>query len=261
MGAYIGAISAVAILMHATFLIAWLIRRNDLADVVWGPGFIVVALGAMLGQYQQTGELAIHLREAVLLICVSIWASRLFYHIGFRALKKSEDIRYHNWRIAWGKTWVWRSYLQVFILQGIIMLIIALPIIWVIRHAPSPADFSLFLGTAIWIFGFLFESVGDTQLKKFKADQRNKGKIMDRGLWSWTRHPNYFGEVTQWWGIFVMVALLPAGWITLISPLAITYLILKVSGVPMLEELMKDRPGFSEYVRKTSKFFPLPPKP
>lgn len=255
-----GAIIAVAILMHLTFLAALIWRRNDLADIVWGPGFMVAATGALTAQYYQAQDLRLGAREIILLICVSLWSLRLFFYLGVRNLKKPEDSRYSNWRQQWGKTWVWRSYLQVFVLQGVIMLIIASPIIFAISQAPQEIDWMVYLGTAVWVGGFFFEVVGDAQLKTFKSHPANKGKIMDQGLWSWSRHPNYFGEVTQWWGIFLMVAFLEGGWMTILSPLAITFLILKVSGVPMLEELMKNRVGYEEYVRKTSRFIPLPPK-
>ena len=121
-------------------------------------------------------------------------------------------------------------------------------------------SFFAWLGVFVVIFGFIFESLADEQLRRFKSNKANSGRLMTTGLWSWSRHPNYFGEVTQWWGFWLMAVELPYGWLTVISPIGVTYLILKVSGVSMLENLMKDRPGYADYAKKTSSFLPLPPR-
>lgn len=174
-------------------------------------------------------------------------------------MKDKEDIRYLNWRQEWGQGWILRSYLQVFILQAVFMILIASPVIYSIEHLPRETSLLVYLGVIAWIFGFVFESISDAQLKKFKQDPSNKGKMMTTGLWSYSRHPNYFGEVVQWWGVFLMAIDENSGWLIL-SPSLITFLILKVSGVPMLEKLMEGRPGFEEYKRKTPIFFPWFPK-
>ncbi|MGZ3723484.1 MAG: DUF1295 domain-containing protein [Bdellovibrionales bacterium] len=189
------------------------------------------------------------------------WGLRLFAHLGLRNLSHDrEDARYAKWRKEWGDTWIWRSYLQVFLLQGTILLIIDLPVLWIVASFPREIDSLLIAGTLLWLAGFVFESLGDYQLKKFSQNPEHKGKLIQSGLWAYSRHPNYFGEVVQWWGIFLIALSVPGGWMTVISPLTITFLILKVSGVPMLEEQMKSRPGFAEYQRCVSKFFPRPPR-
>ncbi len=242
----------------AVFGLWW--RRNDIADVLWGPGFFLAGLGAVYGYSKEYGDFDFGPTEFLIFALVAVWALRLSIYIGFRYFNKGhEDVRYNNWRKQWGNTWLWRSYLQVFVLQPLILTIIALPIMKVVAHAQQPMTPLVIAGLALWVFGFLFEAISDYQLKVFAGNPNNKGRVMDRGLWRYTRHPNYFGEVTLWWGLFLMTVSLDTWWLVF-SPLAITYLILKVSGVSMLEELMKDRPGYSEYKKRTSVFFPMPVK-
>lgn len=258
---WLGAGGAVFILINLGFILALWRRRNDFADIIWGPGFLVAALGLIFYKTQTLHEAWGNPRAYWAFGMIAVWALRLAGHIGLRNLtKKEEDPRYKKWRVEWGKTWVWRSYLQVFLLQGILILVVDSAALWIIESADQAMDVVTYLGIAVWIFGFVFESIGDRQLQAFKANKSNKGKLMDRGLWSWSRHPNYFGEVVQWWGLGLMAITTPGGWWTMISPVVITFLILKVSGIPMLEEGMKGRPGFAEYCRRTSIFFPRPPK-
>jgi steroid 5-alpha reductase family enzyme len=235
-------------------------RRNDYADVLWGPAFTIAGLlAAAFGL--QGGLAALDLRSILVLGLVGIWSVRLFLHVGVRNLSHStEDVRYNNWRKQWGSNWLWRSYLQVFVLQALILYLFLTPVLHSIASTPIPLSWLAWLGVAVWVSGFLFESIADEQLRRFKAQPQNKGKLMTVGVWSWSRHPNYFGEVVQWWGIWIMVVDLPYGWATVLSPLGVTFLILKVSGVSMLEDLMRSRQGFSEYAQRTSIFFPWPPK-
>jgi steroid 5-alpha reductase family enzyme len=153
-----------------------------------------------------------------------------------------------------------RSFLQVFMLQGLLLLLVAIPVIFVNQAPEAPLGWLDVLGLAIWMYGFAFEAIGDWQLLQFIRDPTNKGRLMTTGLWRYTRHPNYFGEVTLWWGIWLMTLTLPGGWLTIIGPLTITTLILKVSGIPMLEKPYEERTDFQEYKRRTSVFFPLPPQ-
>ncbi|MES2856542.1 MAG: DUF1295 domain-containing protein [Bdellovibrionota bacterium] len=262
MNSYLAAAIAVMILANLAFTLAVKMKRNDIADVVWGFGFVVATAAALFWTSAELGKFEMWPRMAVAGICLAIWAGRLSTHIAFRNAKKSgEDVRYKNWRDEWGSSWKWKSYLRVFILQGLILIVNALPLLKIASEPGAGVDLVVWIGVVIWAVGFFFEAWGDHQLTVFKGDPKNKGKLMTTGLWSWTRHPNYFGEVVQWWGFFLMAVTLPGAWFTVIAPIAITFLILKVSGVPMLEKEMKSRPGFDDYARQTpSTFFPLPPK-
>jgi steroid 5-alpha reductase family enzyme len=237
--------------MSLWFVLAMVIKRNDIADIAWGLGFIAIAI-SLLPKY------GVQLDNSILVTTlVVIWGIRLSYHIFKRNMSKPEDKRYANWRSTWGKWFVLRSYLQIFILQGILMLLISTPIIVV--NTIESSGWSIFdiLGLLVWIFGFYFESVGDMQLKKFISNPDNKGKVLSTGLWKYTRHPNYFGEVTQWWGIWIIsLSVLPYGLLAIVGPLTITFLILKVSGIPMLEKSMSENPVFAEYMKNTNAFFP-----
>jgi len=238
------------------FYVAALVRRdNSVADVAWGPGFFLACVAALTVR----GDLSF--RPVVATTLVGVWGFRLAFHIARRNRGKGEDPRYAKWREDWGKWFVVRSYLQVFILQGFLLLVIASSVITVNAAENPPLGILDGLGIAIWLVGFLFEVVGDAQLARFKADPANRGKVMDRGLWRTTRHPNYFGEATMWWGLYLLALGVPGGAWTLVSPLTITFLLLRVSGVPMLEKgRMGERPGYREYVERTNAFFPWFPK-
>lgn len=254
----VGLITAV-LLFQIVAIPALMLKKNDLADVLWGPAFVLAALSAAIWGTPD-GLSSLSLQSIAILSILTIWAVRLFAHVGWRNLShKTEDVRYNNWRKQWGQHWLWRSYLQVFVLQALILYVFLTPVLLSIANENSSMIWINWLGLLIALSGFLFESIADEQLRKFKAKPENKGKLMTQGLWSWSRHPNYFGEVLQWWGIWLLVVNLPYGWVTIISPIGVTYLILKVSGVSMLEDLMKNRPGFSEYAARTSVFFPRPP--
>ena len=181
-------------------------------------------------------------------------------HIYFRNRGKKEDFRYLAWRKAWGKTFFWRSYLQIYLFQGFLLLIVVSPIILVGTFEQQPLGFLDFAGILIWVFGFIFEAVGDYQLSQFVTNPKNNGKILKSGLWKYTRHPNYFGEVVLWWGVFLIAFSSALGWLALASPILITFLILFVSGVPMLEKKYVGNEAYEEYAKKTNKFFPWIPK-
>jgi steroid 5-alpha reductase family enzyme len=256
---FVGFITAI-LLFQAAAIPALIFKRNDLADVLWGPAFFISSLSAVY--FGRTdGFASLDARTSIILILLGIWSLRLFTHIGLRNLSHSqEDVRYANWRKEWGSTWLWRSYLQVFVLQPLILCLFISPVLHSIASPVAPMSFVAWIGAFVVIFGFIFESLADEQLRRFKSDKANSGRLMTTGLWSWSRHPNYFGEVVQWWGFWLMVIDLPYGWLTAISPIGVTYLILKVSGVSMLENLMKNRPGYAEYAKSTSVFIPLPPR-
>jgi steroid 5-alpha reductase family enzyme len=247
-------ITAASILVYMTgwFIAAQVRGRNDIADVAWGLGFILVAGVSLVaaGVYPLRGLLVSGL--------VLIWGGRLALHIHSRNRGRGEDSRYRKWREEWGKWFVLHSFLQVFMLQGILLLLVATPVVFVNQAPAAPLGWLDLLGLAIWLTGFCFEAIGDWQLQTFIRNPANKGNLMTSGLWRYTRHPNYFGEVTLWWGIWLMTLSLPGGWMTVVGPMTITVLILKVSGIPMLEKPYEDRADFQEYKRRTSAFFPLP---
>jgi steroid 5-alpha reductase family enzyme len=236
------------------FLAALKLRRNDIADIAWGAGFIVLALAGPFA------AAAVSARGLLVLTLVALWGLRLSLHIGWRNLGKAEDPRYGKWREAWGVHSQVRAFFQVFLLQGYLSIIILMPATFVLAHATNQLTTLDALGFAFWLTGFGFEAVGDLQLARFKKDAGNRGRIMASGLWKYTRHPNYFGEVTLWWGVWLIACAVPGGWKTFVGPVAISYLILCVSGVPLLEKRYEGNPEFDEYRRRTSAFFPLPPK-
>ncbi len=240
--------------MSAWFAMSLVKKRNDVADVAWGLGFVLLAwVSFFLGKAQGARGLLIGL-------LVSIWGIHLAWHIHARHQGRAEDYRYAKWREEWGQWFYFRSFTQVYLLQGALLFIIALPILLINKRTGRALGILDLIGLAIWILGFIFEVVGDAQLARFIKDSSNKGKLMQSGLWRYTRHPNYFGEVTMWWGIYFVALSAPHGFLGIIGPITITFLILKISGIPMLEKKMIEHPDFPEYRRRTSVFIPWFPK-
>lgn len=234
------------------FTVSRILRRNDVADFFWGLGFVSLAVVHSV-QSEHFG-----LRAKVVLGLVVFWGVRLALYTGFRMLGKKEDQRYANWRISWGKSEPLRAFFQVFLLQGTILGVIALPVIWVLRMDASEISGWDFLGLALVLTGLCFEVIADFQMRDFKKSSQNHGKIMSQGLWSYSRHPNYFGEILIWWGFFFMALNLPGAFLTLVSPLLITFLLLRVSGVTLLEMIMKEKgPAFEAYLKTTPTILPL----
>lgn len=234
------------------FTISKIKGKYSLVDIAWGLGFVVVAWTGFLfsGQlYFQTG---------LILLLVTMWGLRLFIHLARRNWNSPEDYRYVTMRKRWGTRFVnIKAFLNVFFLQGVLLFVIALPIITSFADPKKTISWWQIIGLLVWIIGFFFEVVGDRQLEQFKKEQSNKGKLLTSGLWALTRHPNYFGEATCWWGIFLIAFTgIDHLWLIL-SPILITLLLLFVSGVPLLEKKYKDRPDFQEYAAKTAKFFPI----
>jgi steroid 5-alpha reductase family enzyme len=252
MGLAAAAIAAGAVALWVASLAA---RDASLADRFWGPGFVVVAaLGAACGAGAPS-------RRLLVLALVAIWGLRLGWHIHRRNRGHGEDPRYAAMRARHGERFAWVSLFTVFLLQGALLLVVALPLV-AAATAPTPPALGALdaAAVAVWLVGFLFEAVGDAQLARFKADPANRGLVMDRGLWRYTRHPNYFGDALLWWGLFLFAAAVGSWW-TAAGPALMTWLLLRVSGVALLEMgLAASRPGYADYVARTSAFLPWPPR-
>lgn len=243
------------------FLLALKKKDNSIIDIAYGPGFIVTAsvLSVLTLSVTPLSPFSV-----ILLLCIYIWGTRLSYRIYKKNRNKPEDFRYATWREAWSKKGqlyvLVRSYLQIFVLQGVVISIVLLPFtlsLW----GGSSAVTLLILGLALWVTGFMFEAIGDAQLDRFIQNKDpNKGTIMKSGLWKYTRHPNYFGESLMWWGLALVAFGGVATYFVFLSPLLITYLLTKVSGIPMLEKKWEGVPEWEAYKKQTSAFFPLPPK-
>ncbi len=245
---------AVLVLFHVAFVVALLKKDNSLADIVWGLGFITMAVASLWVTENFSA------RTLLMLVLVVAWGGRLAFHIASRNHGKGEDYRYKAWRQDWGKWWLVRSYLQVFLLQAVLLMVIAIPVWWVPFLEPESLKLVDLVGVLVWLVGFYFEAVGDWQLVQFKKNGQHKGELMTTGLWKFTRHPNYFGEATMWWGMALIAWQGGLGVFSLISPIVITFLLTKVSGVPMLEKKYQGRPDFEAYKRRTNVFIPWFPR-
>jgi len=251
-------IGALAILGLMTILwIASLILRNSsIVDIFWGPGFVL----ANWVYFALTAD-GFPGRKGLIGMLVTIWGLRLGLHILWRNWGKGEDFRYQKWREEAGAKWWWYGFFKVFLLQGILLWIISVPLL-ATQISPTPARLTAldWVAILVWAIGFFFEAMGDLQLARFKADPANKGQVLDRGVWRYTRHPNYFGDATQWWAYY-LVAAAAGGWWTVFSPIIMTTLLLRVSGVALLEKSLKDtKPQYREYIERTSAFIPWFPR-
>lgn len=245
----------ILILMVSIWVLSLILKNTSIVDIVWGFGFVLVNWFAFI----LTGAESI--RSWILAILVTIWGLRLAIYILIRNAGKGEDFRYAAWRKQHGKKWWWYSFFQTFLFQGAIMWVVSLPLMATHFFPDSPLTGVLsVLGIILWIFGFFFETMGDWQLARFKKNPDNKGKLLTTGVWRYTRHPNYFGDAAQWWAFFLF-ALAGGAWWTIISPIVMTFLLVRVSGVALLEKsLRKQKPGYEDYVRKTNAFIPWFPK-
>ncbi|MDF1654972.1 MAG: DUF1295 domain-containing protein [Coxiellaceae bacterium] len=239
----------IVVFFHALFFLALLVKDNSIADIGWGLSFVLLALTLAVCNTVSG------INQWLILVLVVAWGLRLSGHIFLRKIGAGEDFRYKQWREQWGKHFVWRSYLQVFILQMLLMLIISTPIILSFYHQPTFNAVSV-IGVVVCVLGLYFEWVGDWQLARFKENSNNKGRIIQTGLWRYSRHPNYFGEACFWWGIALLALTAPQGYWGLIGAIVITCLLRFVSGVPMLEIKYKDNPDFQAYAKKTPVFIP-----
>jgi steroid 5-alpha reductase family enzyme len=249
--------SLVALLTATILAIVWfgisiLRKRNDVADIGWGTYFIAISLVTFF-----THNPILDFR-IIPIALVMIWGIRLSSHILKRHLKTTEDARYLTWRTAWGNGAYFyiRSFLQVFLLQAFLATLISLPVIIISTSYLGLGMGWLILGTIIWITGFLCEAIADKQLRIFISKPENKGRIMQTGLWKYSRHPNYFGEVTQWFGLFIIGLGVPFGIVGSIGPIVITFLIVYVSGIPLAEKSMENNADYQAYKTKTSALIP-----
>jgi steroid 5-alpha reductase family enzyme len=250
------ALCAIAVFaaLFALWLLSLRLRDSSIVDIFWGLGFVLV-VWITLASVGPVGP-----RAWLVAASTTLWGVRLAGYLVWRNIGKGEDARYAAMRRANGDAWPLRSLFIVFGLQGALMWIVSLPVQAAVRasgpEALGPLDLA---GAALVVTGVLFEGVGDLQLARFKRDPANRGRVMDRGLWRYTRHPNYFGDFLVWWGLFAPAAASGAWW-TAVGPALMSFLLLRVSGVTLLEKSMRKRPGYEDYVRRTSAFFPWPPR-
>ena len=243
----------IACLMLATWSVSLLRRDASIVDIVWGLGFVLVAWAAKF----VTG--ASGAGNWLLLVMVTVWGLRLAGYLAKRNLGKGEDFRYRAMRRKHGERFAIVSLYTVFGLQGALMFVVSLPVTLGQRETDSGAGFIALLGFVVWAIGLYFEAVGDAQLARFKRDPRNEGRVMDQGLWALTRHPNYFGDCVVWWGLAIVGSTQGAGVWAFLGALVMTVLLVRVSGVAMLDKLLaKRKPGYAEYMARTSGFIPLP---
>jgi steroid 5-alpha reductase family enzyme len=247
---YVISVVVILAVMSGLWLISLRLKDASIVDVGWGTGFALLAAGYWL---MGTGGP----RQLLMSALAIVWGLRLTLHLARRNLGKGEDARYSRWRTQYGAAWWWRSLFQVFGLQGVVMWLISMPLAFA---GSAPLHALDAAGVVVWGLGFTFEAVGDWQLARFRADLANTGQVMRAGLWRYTRHPNYFGDALVWWGLG-LIAVAGGAWWALLSPILMTWLLRRVSGVPLLEKhLARTRAGYADYVARTSAFWPWPPR-
>jgi len=247
----------------ACMLLLWAlsIRLNDMSivDIFWGPAFGVIALTS----YVLSTGAGVPARRALVTILTVAWAARLGLHLFTRNHGKGEDPRYTAaFRSRYMRHLHLQTLFKVFLLQGALVWLISMPVqLAEYLREPSSLGLAAFAGSTLWLVGFLFEAVSDWQLVRFKANVANRGRIMDRGLWRYSRHPNYFGNACLWWGLFLIACDSPVGVLTIFAPALMTHFLVNVTGKRLLESRMSEaRPEYVAYVRRTSGFLPWPPR-
>lgn len=231
-------------------------KDASIVDAFWGLGFVLLAW-VYFARADSTAP-----RGLLVPVLVTAWGVRLSMHIFLRNRGHGEDYRYREMRDRYGRRFAWISLGTVFWLQAVILWVVSLPL-HSVQKSGSPAGWTSLdlLGSLLFLTGFTFETVGDYQLSRFRSDPDNRGKVLDRGLWRYTRHPNYFGDALVWWGLWVFALSTPGSWWTFVSPALMTFLLMRVSGVALLEKkLASTRPAYRRYVERTSAFFPWLPR-
>lgn len=260
--AMIGAAAVIAVLMAFTWLVSIPAKNVSIVDIVWGLGFAFVALSVAI---RSSVDESPTVRSGILVAMVVLWGVRLGGYLALRNSGMGEDRRYVAMRSKFDPGFWWKSLFVVFVLQGVMMWVVSSPVQVALSQMAEAASSKVtafdVIGVALWLLGIVFETVGDAQLARFKEDPANAGAVMDRGLWKYTRHPNYFGDFCVWWGIYFVCANVPAARWGVVGPLLMTWLLTRVSGVPLLERsLATRRPGYAEYIERTSGFFPRRPR-
>ncbi len=241
-------LSLLIVLFSLGALISAYIKRADFADILWPVGFLLVSwtsyiISPFASSYQ-----------FILNCLITLWGIRLFFHIAFRNKKRTEDFRYQKMQKTWKKFFFVHLFFKVFMLQALILYITALPLLWILFHPFTGNWIPFFIAFPIWIFGFTLETVSDFQLHSFL--KKKKSTLLTSGCWAYSRHPNYFGEIVQWWAIWLLALVFPFGWITFLGPLLLTFLIIFVSGIKPLEIKMKNHPDFASYEKSTPCLIP-----
>ncbi len=249
---YLWAFPVIMILMTSVWIVSVFLKNASIVDPFWGLGFV---LAAFYYYFQTEG---FETRQLIVLVLTSLWGLRLSIFLFWRNAGKGEDYRYQNFRQNFGpERYWWFSFFQVFLLQGVLMWLVSAPLLGAMYFAPS-GSLGVFdyVAMAVWLIGFVFEAGGDFQLARFKSNPENKGKLLQSGFWKYTRHPNYFGDSAVWWG-FALFSIAAGCVLPVLGSLLMTFLIIKISGVALLEKSLKDKkPAYQEYVRKTSAFIP-----
>ena len=245
----------IMIMMTLLWGVSIIVKNVSIVDLFWGLGFVLIA-----GFYFLKTE-GLEIRKFIILTLAALWGLRLSLYLAWRNIGEGEDYRYKQFREKYGVRYWWLSFFQTFMLQGVLMWLISAPLLGAQYFGRNiPFGILDIIGIIFWLLGFFFETTGDLQLARFKTDPANKGKIMDKGLWRYTRHPNYFGDSSVWWG-FGILCLAAGSYLPILGSILMTFIIIKISGVGLLEKNLKNRkPGYREYVEKTSAFIPWFPK-
>ncbi len=251
---YLLAFAAIMLMMTLLWFVSIKLRNVSIVDLFWGFGFVVA------GWVYFINTEGFEARKILLMSLVTVWGLRLSIYLAWRNLGKGEDFRYQKFRKDFGDGYWWYSFFSVFLLQGILMWLISVPLLGAQFYPEKTLGVLDFIGVAIWVIGFVFEAGGDLQLARFKANPANRGKVLDTGFWHYTRHPNYFGDAAVWTG-YGLICISGGSYWPVLGSVLMTALIIKVSGLALLEKTLNTtKPGYQEYVRKTSAFIPWFPK-